>query len=188
MARKVFVSYKYQDNDVQSLSTTKYPPTWPSDYVEYIESYVLQENIYKGEQQGEDLSPYSETYIWEHLKNKMYDSSVTVVLISPNMKEYGKWERNQWIPWEISYSLRKTTRGGRTSQRNSIVAVILPDRSGSYSYFDKNTAFSILRENLENGYIFLTNWDDFRRYPNYCIGEADKNAEATPEWKIVISV
>lgn len=188
MARKVFVSYKYKDSGVQSLSTTTYPPTWPSDYVDYIERYVLAGNIYKGEKQDEDLSAFSEDYIWRHLKDKMYDSTVTAVLISPNMKEPGKWQSSQWIPWEISYSLRKTTRGGRTSQRNSIVAVILPDNSGSYSYFNKANTFPILRDNINNGYIFVTTWSDFKQYPNYCIGEADKHRDSTPEWKISISV
>ena len=188
MGRKVFVSYKYQDSNVKPLPTTTYPPTWPCDYVEYIAEHVLKGDIYKGERQDEDLSQQSEDYIWNQLKDKMFDSSVTVVLISPNMKELNKWQRSQWIPWEISYSLRRTTRGGRTSQRNSIIAVILPDKNGSYYYFDKAAAFPILRDNLNSGYIFLTNWDIFRQYPHYCIQEADKCRDATPEYKITISV
>lgn len=188
MSRKVFVSYKYKDSGVQSLPTTQYPPTWPSDYVAYIEQHILNDHIYKGEKQDEDLSVFSETYIWKHLKDKMYDSSVTVVLISPNMKEPEKWQSSQWIPWEISYSLRKTTRGGRTSQRNSIVAVILPDKNGGFQYFDKSTTFPILRDNINNGYIFLTTWSDFKQYPNYCMGEADKRKDTTPDWKIVVDV
>lgn len=188
MERKVFVSYKYKDNDVQSLPTTQQPPTWPCDYVANIESYVLKNHIYKGEKQDEDLSIYSDNYIWEHLKDKLYDSTVTVVLISPNMKEVGKWQRSQWIPWEISYSIKKTTRAGRTSQRNSIVAVVLPNKFGSCAYFDKDRTFPILKENIDNGYIFLTTWDVFRQYPNYCIAEADKKRDATPEYLLTISL
>lgn len=188
MARKVFVSYKYKDSGVQPLQTTQQPPTWPCDYVDYIEKYILKEHIYKGEKQDEDLSNCSETYIWNHLKDKMFDSSVTVVLISPNMKESNRWQSSQWIPWEISYSLRKTTRGGRTSQRNAIVAVVLPNQFGNYTYFDKDTTFPILRDNLNNGYIFLTTWSDFKQYPNYCMSEAEKKKEATPDWKIVVDL
>lgn len=188
MARKVFVSYKYKDNDVESLATTIHPPTWPCDYVAYLEDKVLSRNIYKGEKQDEDLSQYSETYIWEHLKNKMYDSTVSIVLISPNMKESGKWERSQWIPWEISYSLRRTTRGGRTSQRNSVVAVILPDKKGNSYYFDKNKTFSIIKRNLDNGYIYLTYWNYFCKYPDYCISQADKCRINTPEYRISIQI
>lgn len=188
MARKVFVSYKYKDNDVQSLATTQHPPTWPCDYVAHIEEHVLGKNIYKGENQDEGLSKCSDDYIWSHLKDKLYDSTVTVVLISPNMKEPGKWQRSQWIPWEISYSIRKTTRAGRTSQRNSIIAVVLPDKNGSYEYFSKENCFPILKANMDNGYIFTTDWDTFRKYPNYCISEADKSRESTSEYKLVISL
>lgn len=50
--RKVFVSYKYRDYDVEALSGVA-PPTWPCDYVIYLENHVLAGHIYKGE------NPYS---------------------------------------------------------------------------------------------------------------------------------
>ena len=184
MARKVFVSYKYKDGDVQPLATTRQPPTWPCDYVEYLENHVLDGHVYKGEKQDDDLSGYSDDYIWGHLKDKIWDSSVTVLLISPNMKESGRWDRSQWIPWELSYSLKLTPRSNRTSQRNSIVAVILPDKSGSYSYFDKYKTFAILRENIDNGYIYVTYWNSFCKYPDGCIALADERKNSTPDYKI----
>ena len=187
MSRKVFVSYKYQDYDVKALPSAT-PPTWPSDYVNYLDVHILDGHIYKGENQDEDLSSYSEEYIWDHLKDKIWDSSITVLLISPNMKEPGKWDKSQWIPWELSYSLRLTTRKNYTSQRNSIVAVVLPNKNGSFDYFDKNKTFTILKENIDNGYIFLTNWDFFCKYPNYCFNEADKKREATSDWRITKTV
>ena len=187
MSRKVFVSYKFQDGDVQSLAGVQ-PPTWPCDYVRYIEDVVLKRHIYKGEKQDEDLSAYTEDYIWNHRKDKIWDSSVTVLLISPNMKEPGKWQRSQWIPWELSFSLRRTPRSDRTSQRNSIVAVILPDRNGNTYYFNKNNAFPILKDNIDNGYIYLTYWDVFCQYPDYCFDQADKQAAATPDWKLTITL
>ncbi|MBR6208403.1 MAG: TIR domain-containing protein [Oscillospiraceae bacterium] len=185
MARKVFVSYKFRDYDVKALSGVT-PPTWPCHYVSYLKNNILVGQIYKGERQDEDLSAYSEDYIWNHLKDKIWDSSVTVLLISPNMKDAGKWQKSQWIPWEISYSLRLTPRSDRTSQRNSIVAVKLPDKNGNTYYFDKNTTFSILRENIDNGYVYLTDWDFFCKHPDYCFNEADKKRLATPDWKITI--
>ena len=56
------------------------------------------------------------------------------------MKESGKTEKNQWIPWEISYSLKEVSRKNKngdavTSRSNAMVAVVLPDENGSYSYY-----------------------------------------------------
>lgn len=132
MGRKVFVSYKYKDSDVESLASAT-QPTWPCDYVDYIRDNILDDDdIYKGENSDEDISSWDEDDIWDHLKDKIYDSTITIVLVSPNMKEPGKWQRSQWIPWEISYSLRETTRNDRTSHNNAILAVILPNKKGSY--------------------------------------------------------
>ena len=161
MGRKIFVSYKYKDNDVAALPGVA-QPTWPCDYVNYIKDKVLSDDdIYKGEESNEDISSWGEAAIWKHLKGKIYDSTITIVLISPNMKEPKRWQRSQWIPWEISYSLRETTRNDRTSHRNAILAVILPDKNGSYNYYDKNNLFPILKSNIENKYIYVVTWENF---------------------------
>ena len=81
------------------------------------------------------------------------------------MKEPGKWQRSQWIPWEICYSLKETTRSDRTSHNNAILAVILPDSSGSYDYYDEDKLFPILKSNIQNGYIYVVTWADFLEYP-----------------------
>lgn len=109
--------------------------------------------------------------IWEKFKNRIYDSSVTIVMISPNMKEPYRSERSQWIPWEISYSLWETTRGDRTSHSNAILAVILPDRNHNYDYYiepfshqrvdgqwcnREDPVFSIIRKNMNNKWRFDT--------------------------------
>lgn len=190
MGRKVFVSYKFQDDDVKSLKGVT-GPTWPCDYVTYIQDHIINkssDNIYKGETTGEDLSDKSEDYIWEHLKDKIYDSTVTVVLVSPNMKEPNKWERNQWIPWEISYSVRKTTRGGRTSQRNALLVVVLPDKNGLYDYYQNLTLFRILKNNIDNGLAYVTKWSTFELIPDYCISEALNNLSEIEETDIVKSI
>lgn len=188
MGRKIFVSYKYKDYDVQSMAKVT-PPTWPCDYVDYIRNNVLSgDDIYKGEDSDEDISLWSESSIWNHLKNKIFDSTVTIVLISPNMKESGRWQRSQWIPWEISYSLRETTRNDRTSHSNAILAVVLPDKKGSYSYYDKNKLFPILKDNIENGYIYVVTWNDFLKYPQIDINMAFEYKKNTPTYKISKSV
>lgn len=172
MGYKIFVSYKYKDNSVYPLSSTRsgfpFPygnPTTVRDYVDKLETYFDHtSNIYKGESDNEDLSNYSDDAIWEKLKDRIFDSSVTIVMISPNMRESRRSERSQWIPWEISYSLRETTRGDRTSHSNAILAVVLPDYQHQYDYFtapnlyqhldgqvnEQDTVFPIIRKNMEN--------------------------------------
>ena len=58
----------------------------------------------------------------------MYDTSVTIVIISPNMK------KSKWIDWEIEYSLKNNTRKGRTSHTNGVVGVIMK-YNGGYDWF-----------------------------------------------------
>ena len=74
------------------------------DYIDKFEKVLdSSDNIFKGESEEEDLSNLSDDTIWEKLKDRIYDSSVTIVFISPGMKENYEKDRNQWIPWEISY-------------------------------------------------------------------------------------
>ena len=168
MGKKIFVSYKYGDDQVENLSY--YENSTVRDYVTKFENALdSSDNIYKGESDGEDLSVLSDDAIWEKLKNRIYDSSVTVVFISPGMKENWKLERDQWIPWEVSYSLKEVSRKNKngqavTSRSNAMLAVVLPDSNGSYSYYleSKNCCgsgctthhtdklFSIIRKNKFN--------------------------------------
>ena len=168
MGNKIFVSYKYGDNQVENLSV--YSDSTVRDYVDEFERKLdSSDNIYKGESDGKDLSNLSDSTIWEKLKDRIYDSSVTVVFISPGMREWWKSDRDQWIPWEVSYSLKETSRRTEkgdsiTSHSNAIVAVVLPDSTGSYSYYLKsksccsggctmhctNSLFSIIKKNKFN--------------------------------------
>lgn len=139
MGKKIFVSYKYADDQVENF--VWYTNATVRDYVDKFEEKVdSSDDIYKGESDDEDLSSLEEDTIWEKLKDRIYDSSVTIVFLSPGMKESWKTERDQWIPWEVSYSLKETSRKNKngdsvTSHSNAMLAVVLPDSNGSYSWY-----------------------------------------------------
>lgn len=175
MGRKIFISYKYKDNNVKNI--TGNPGLWWNctvrNYVDVIEETLKDktDHIYKGESDGEDLSQLSEATIWEKLKNRIYDSTLTIIMLSKGMRELYKEEKHQWIPQEISYSLkeisRKDKKGNQVKSRtNALLAVILPDRENSYDYFtyqktccsngcqyyasNSNLIFSIMSGNMFN--------------------------------------
>lgn len=175
MGRKVFISYKYADSNVKDIigTTSIWNPCTVRNYVDELEELIKDttEHIYKGESDGEDLSQLSDTTIWNKLKNRIYDSTLTVVMLSRGMREQFKIEKNQWIPQEISYSLKEISRidsSGKavTSRTNALLAVVVPDSSGSYTYFtEKKTCcntgctfynngtrliFSIMGQNMFN--------------------------------------
>lgn len=183
MGRNVFVSYKYADSNVAPIGW-KYNCT-ARDYVNELMT-ILRNNghAYFGEDDKEDLSHLSDEQIYEKLKNRIFPTSCTIVLISPNMKESWVKERDQWIPWEVYYSIKETTRGDYTSRRNAMLAVVLPDRNGSYSYALENKSccsrtcvshhrewmFTILRENMfnkRNGIKNVCNQNDIVWYGDY---------------------
>lgn len=188
--RKVFVSYKYADCDVQHLSISGWERTTARTYVDEImeKSNKYDVLVYKGEKDGEDLSMLSDDTIWSSLKEKIYDSSVTIVLISPNMREPYAEEKDQWIPSEIQYSLRRVTRNGRTSQRNALLFVILPDYNGSYNYYKYMKHFSIVEGNIKNYYAHVVKWDTFIKEMHIHIEVALLCKNRIPDSKIVKSI
>lgn len=159
MGRKVFVSYKHSDNNVEYLQG--FGGTARA-YVDYLIEHRLNDEIYKGEG-NEDISQFKDDTIKTHLKNKIHDSSITIVLISPNMKNSYEMESDQWIPWEVSYSLKEITRNDKLSHTNGLLAVVIPDQHGSYSHFinqpcsvcnarylGTDKIFQIIRDNMFN--------------------------------------
>lgn len=162
MARKIFVSYKHRDSAVQPLNP--FGLTTARSYVDRLEQLFSGDHIYKGERDDEDLGAFKDETIESHLRDRIFDSSVTIVLISKKMKEAGAREDEQWIPWEISYSIREKTREDRTSAPNAMLAVVLPDEAGDYRYFvepigcphcssirwKNDTLFQILGKNMFN--------------------------------------
>ena len=174
MGKSIFVSYKYADAQVQDLGvyevtdffgTKRRITTTARHYVDEI-AKILEEDdhIYKGENDGESMVALEDATIASKLGDKIFYSSITIVLVSKGMKEVFSSEKDQWIPWEISYSLKEQSRQGGRSKTNAVLAVVLPDQWGSYNYFiEENSClycncrtlktsflFQILRDNMFN--------------------------------------
>lgn len=106
MAHRTFISYKY--SEAQELRNR------------IIEALGDDADYYMGEtSDSPDLTDTSTENIKKNLKDMMFGTSVTIVILSPHMKE------SKWIDWEIEYCLRKYTRKDRTSHINGVVGVIM---------------------------------------------------------------
>ena len=91
MAHKTFISYKY--SEAQQLRD------------DIIKALGDDATFYKGEtSDSPDLTDTTTETIKNKLKDMMYDTSVTIVILSPNMK------KSNWIDWEIEYCLKNISR------------------------------------------------------------------------------
>jgi len=168
MGRKVFVSYKYSDTQVQDLGVYEDTiwgrikvQTIVRHYVDKLQEKIGRDNINLGEKDGESLADFSDVYIETELKRKIRQCSITIILLSKGMKTNIP-EEEQWIPWEVSYSLRTVPSGSNTKQMNAILGVVLPDESGTYDWYYETDSycncithhtsklFKILRDNTFN--------------------------------------
>lgn len=115
MVHKTFISYKY--NEARGLRD------------DIIEALGDNATYYKGEtSESPDLTDTSTENIKKNLKDMMYDTSVTIVILSPKMTE------SKWIDWEVEYCLKNIVRKDRTSHTNGVVGVIMKV-DDSYSWF-----------------------------------------------------
>lgn len=145
MSHKTFISYKY--SEARNLRNS------------IVDALGDDAIYYQGETSSSpDLSDTSTENIKKNLTDMMYDTSVTIVIISPNMKN------SNWIDWEIEYSLKNITRQGRTSHTNGVVGVIMKF-NGGYSWlkttstngdgctsssYDESKVYSIINNNRFN--------------------------------------
>jgi hypothetical protein len=119
MAHKTFISYKYSE---------KYPCS--EDAARNLRDEIIKAlgngaSYYQGETaDSPDMTDLKTDTIKKNLTDMMYGTSVTIVVISPNMKS------SEWIDWEIEYCLKNITRKDRTSQTNGVVGVIMKVNGG----------------------------------------------------------
>lgn len=135
MARKTFISYKYSEaRDLRDR---------------IIQALGDDATFYQGEtSDSPDLTDTTTENIKRHLSDMMYNTSVTIVILSPEMK------KSKWIPWEIEYSLKKTSRKGRTSHTNGVIGVIKKVNE-SYSWL-KSTVKNCHNENTSSYSVLLS--------------------------------
>lgn len=118
MARKTFISYKY--SEAQDLRDS------------ILEALGDDATYYQGEtSDSPNLTDTSTENIKKNLKDMMHGTSVTIVIISPSLKD------SKWIDWEIEYSLKEITRQDKTSRTNGVVGVIMKC-NGGYGWIVQN--------------------------------------------------
>ena len=118
MARKTFVAYKY--SEARNLRD------------EIVEALGNDATFYRGETaESPDLTDTTVDNIKDHLKEMLHGTSVTIVIISPDLKN------SKWVDWEIEYSLKEIAREDKTSRTNGVVGVI-KKINGGYNWLVSN--------------------------------------------------
>ena len=191
MAHKTFISYKY--SEAQDLRD------------KIIKKMGTDATYYKGEtSDSPNLSDNKTSTIRKTLADMIYDTTVMIVIVSPNMKQ------SEWMEWEIKYALREQTRNNRTSHADGVICVVqknefyeqfgLNPYSWAKSYggdWDINKLFNIINQNrnnkksfrdsdlfnmadynkLSNHYVDIVTEEEFLKYPNYYINAAFEKSQ-----------
>lgn len=193
MARETFIAYKY--SEAQDLRD------------EIIEKLGTDASYYQGETaESPDMTGETIDKIKNGLKDMIFGTSVTIVIISPNLK------KSDWVDWEIEYSLKEYKRQTTTSRTNGIVGVVMK-YNGSYDwlissnqnsdgcttrYIDDTKLYEIIKGNrynletddkyscpncqsfdqLNGSYIALVEEESFLKNPSHYIENAYDKSKA----------
>lgn len=199
MARRTFISYKY--SEAKNLRDR------------ILKALGDDATYYKGEtSDSPDLTDTTAENIKKNLKDMMHGTSVTIVIISPNIKD------SKWIDWEIEYSLKEITRSDTTSRTNGVVGIIMK-HNGGYDWLVTRTKkddgctvrsisdsllYKIISENrynlkgdgyscpncktydqLDGSYISLVDEDDFIDDPEKYIENAYNKCEKINDYDLL---
>ena len=198
MAHKTFISYKY--SEAQGLRDR------------IIKALGEDATYYQGETaESPDLTDEATSTIKSKLTEMMYDTTVTIVVLSPNIKE------SKWIDWEIEYCLKEISRKGRTSKTNGLVGIV-QRVNGGYDWLvtttkkgdgcnvrsiDSNKLYSIINDNrynlkvesyacpicksfdvLSGSYFSIIDEEDFLEDPQRYIDNAFDKAERAGDFNL----
>lgn len=198
MAKKTFISYKY--DEARELRN------------KILEKLGEDTKYYRGETSSSpNLSDNTTERIKEYLKDMIFSTSVTIVIISPRMK----WSK--WIDWEIEYSLHEYKRSDITSRSNGVLGVIM-NIEGSTDWlklhgfnvhllptvrYRDEYLFPLISENrynskpalkhcqdcdtydfMDGSYITLVDEDNFLTSPNYYIENAFDKSKQLNNYKL----
>ncbi|QIA87670.1 TIR domain-containing protein [Lactobacillus johnsonii] len=191
--RKTFISYKYSESrDIRDRILQALGPE--------------ATKFYRGETaESPDLTDFTTDTIKNHLKDMIYNTSVTILIISPHMKE------SNWISWELEYALKNQKRGDIYSHSNGIVGVIanqwdngawfkqneyrignrliqhscLPDIVVK-NRMNKKNRFSINYDSVNSeSYISMVSENTFLSDPQYYIESAYEKSQRLDEFYII---
>lgn len=199
MARKTFISYKF--SEAQNLRD------------EILKALGDDGSYYQGEtSDSPDLTDTSTENIKKNLADMMYKTSVTIVILSPNIK------KSDWIDWEVEYCLKEISREGRKSKTNGIVGVVqkinrnydwlvtknTKDDGCTVRTVSKEPLLDIINNNrfnrenhghacddcktysqLDGSYIAIIDEEDFLKDPDKYIENAYSKSEVTEEFDLV---
>lgn len=161
MAHKTFISYKY--SEARELRDN------------IIDALGDDATYYNGEtSDSPNLIDTSTENIKKNLTEMMYNTSVLIIIISPNMK------KSKWIDWEIEYCLKNISRKGRTSHTNGVVGVIMK-YNGNYSWFktSKKNADGCISSSYEVDKVYsIINNNRFNQNPKIYSCDICKTVDA----------
>lgn len=186
--KNVFVAYSFDDTNVAPLQGVE-GETSVKDYADFAEKKMKKcphaiAEVFRCKEDNSDLTGKTWVEIWGDVKELIYDTSATVLMISPGMKNDKLPAEAQWPAWNMYFSVHRMTRKDASVAYNPVVLVVLPDKNGSTAYFDKDKTFDILKNNIDNDYVYLTDWAMFSKYPDMCIDVAQQHKDATDPYKV----